>query len=445
MVGLLLRVVLFLIVISYTSTFYFRPPLREKASSLKSTPPRRNGPPIERVEAEPILTVNEPLHGCKVHLVGVSHGDPTSAKLVESTIQNIRPSAIVLELCPERYLALSLESSITPTTNLTIIQEYKSQQEKFKKYLMSNPSKLKRGMSIIKDNVNFIKSQGVVAGSFLSLSVVLNLFQRIFGTIRKGGEEEFATAMKVAEKYKIPIRLGDAPQTETLQSLNSVLSLDLLNPLSVISAVSLFSFSAFGMNSPFLPWKKLDLNNNSGKLKKIRIKQNYEYDDDYNKQIENFNGWINIISVYSSKKEMMKSLLPAFALFGVAIFFSAVPESGIAQPDLIASSLPFSNFFNDFQPLSVLESNSFLLSVWSKILHFLNSDEWNSDVLDGLNYSLANILSLLVMVRFAKLIGATRDLYIARKVQEFCKEFPVRVLEFFLPFVLIFLFIRVRS
>jgi len=161
------------------------------------TPPRRNGPPIERVEAEPILTVNEPLHGCKVHLVGVSHGDPTSAKLVESTIQNIRPSAIVLELCPERYLALSLESSITPTTNLTIIQEYKSQQEKFKKYLMSNPSKLKRGMSIIKDNVNF------VAGSFLSLSVVLNLFQRIFGTIRKGGEEEFATAMKVAEKYKI--------------------------------------------------------------------------------------------------------------------------------------------------------------------------------------------------------------------------------------------------
>lgn len=68
---------------------------------------------------------------------------------------------------------------------------------------MSNPSKLKRGMSIIKDNVNF------VAGSFLSLSVVLNLFQRIFGTIRKGGEEEFATAMKVAEKYKIPIRLGD--------------------------------------------------------------------------------------------------------------------------------------------------------------------------------------------------------------------------------------------
>eukprot|EP01040_Poterioochromonas_malhamensis_P024410 gene24410-30180_t len=95
MVGLLLQLVLFLIVISCTSTFYFRPPLREKASSLKSTPPRaRNGPPIERVEAEPILTVNEPLHGCKVHLVGVSHGDPTSAKLVESTIQNIRPSAI---------------------------------------------------------------------------------------------------------------------------------------------------------------------------------------------------------------------------------------------------------------------------------------------------------------------------------------------------------------
>eukprot|EP01040_Poterioochromonas_malhamensis_P015615 gene15616-17507_t len=178
------------------------------------------------------------------------------------------------------------------------------------------------------------------------------------------------------------------------------------------------------MNSPFLPWKKLDLNNNNGKLKKIRIKQNYEYDDDYNKQIENFNGWINIISVYTSKKEMMKSLLPAFALFSVAIFFSAVPESGIAQPDLITSSLPFSNFFNDFQPLSVLESNSFLLSVWSKILHFLNSDEWNTDVLDGLNYSLANILSLLVMVRFAKLIGATRDLYIAKKVQEFCKEFP---------------------
>ena len=47
------------------------------------------------------------------------------------------------------------------------------------------------------------------------------------------GNDEFVTAMIEAEKYNIPVRLGDAPQNDTLKSIKGIVSPEIFNPKRV--------------------------------------------------------------------------------------------------------------------------------------------------------------------------------------------------------------------
>lgn len=48
------------------------------------------------------------------------------------------------------------------------------------------------------------------------------------------GGDEFVTAMLEAEKLDIPVRLGDAPQNDTLNSIKGIISVDVFNPSQVV-------------------------------------------------------------------------------------------------------------------------------------------------------------------------------------------------------------------
>ena len=53
------------------------------------------------------------------------------------------------------------------------------------------------------------------------------------------GGDEFVTAMLEAERLDIPVRLGDAPQTDTLNSIKNVMSAEVFDPLKVVQGASL--------------------------------------------------------------------------------------------------------------------------------------------------------------------------------------------------------------
>ena len=74
---------------------------------------------IIKTTGKPVLRVIDPNSNSIVHLVGVSHGSPISAELVQSTISMVKPDVIVLELCEDRYISMSLDNKIVPT-GLTI-------------------------------------------------------------------------------------------------------------------------------------------------------------------------------------------------------------------------------------------------------------------------------------------------------------------------------------
>ena len=47
------------------------------------------------------------------------------------------------------------------------------------------------------------------------------------------------TAMLEAERLNIPVRLGDAPQNDTLNSIKKVMSAEVFNPFKVVEGASL--------------------------------------------------------------------------------------------------------------------------------------------------------------------------------------------------------------
>ena len=70
---------------------------------------------IIKTTGKPVLRVVDPNSNAIVHIVGVSHGSPISAELVQSTISIVKPDVIVLELCEDRYISMSLDNKIVPT------------------------------------------------------------------------------------------------------------------------------------------------------------------------------------------------------------------------------------------------------------------------------------------------------------------------------------------
>lgn len=181
----------------------------------------------------------------RVHLIGVSHGSKASAKLVRETIQRLKPSAVVLELCEERFMTVSLEAQMRPRNNATLMDMYDSKSEtaRAKKMPMLRLTPAEQIFGALR----FASSQGMVGGAFVIMGLTIGYFQKI---ARASSGDEFLTAMAEAEALRVPVLLADAAQNDTLRSLGRVLSLDTLRPDKVLDGVQSLAFSALGVGAP---------------------------------------------------------------------------------------------------------------------------------------------------------------------------------------------------
>ena len=149
--------------------------------------------PVKKMAKQPILTINDKNTGAKITLIGVSHGSKGSASLVKNVINDINPAVVVLELCEDRYLSISISNNIeVPRENITIYNKYNEYLDKVKLSDSNQKSNnaIQRIMSdMIKIGI-YVKSQGVIGGFFLIVGLFFSSFQRINQTA-----DEFATAM----------------------------------------------------------------------------------------------------------------------------------------------------------------------------------------------------------------------------------------------------------
>ena len=160
--------------------------------------------------------------------------------LVDKVIESIRPANVVVELCPERFLSISLEARIRPRFNETMTNLYDEKMRalealdaKRRKGLVGD---IERGWSVTR----FVASQGFVAGTFIMLGLAVSSLQKVArgsGSVGANGRrtplDEFSTAMVAAERQSIEVSLGDAPQSDTLNSVKRVFTPELFSPKQV--------------------------------------------------------------------------------------------------------------------------------------------------------------------------------------------------------------------
>eukprot|EP01038_Epipyxis_sp_PR26KG_P009989 gene9989-13441_t len=359
----------------------------------------------------------------KVHLVGVSHGSAASAELVKSTIASINPKAVVLELCNDRYFSISLESEITPNTNnQTLVDQYiyklqllKNQQEKESSSPTFSKSPL---VSNAIGYYNLLKAHGLIVGIFISLGLLVTNLQKLIrpanmdvinisnnnnnnniNSNRKfiGRNDEFVTAMLSAEELNIPIRLGDAPQSDTLNSIKSIISIDTFNPSMIISGAQSLAFSAFGI-----------INRNALNVKKDLLESSE---------------WVNIPYTYLQDKSMLKSLTPLLVLCLLTSSIGLIPSLALNNvnandvTDLSAIATTASSF-----SLSPVDHHEVVNSFLSWIMNILNTEL--SPQIELFVDSFIDLMSVLLLIRLSKIIGEDRDRIIASKIKQVCEEFP---------------------
>ncbi len=341
--------------------------------------------PITKGDKTPVLTVIEPSSGGRIHLVGVSHGSATSANLVKEVMEQVNPSAVVLELCSDRFFSISLDSKIRPRGNDTLatafdtkvaLIESKRQQQQTSSYanfpILGVFSQLS---SVFK----FASGQGVVGGMFVILGLFVSNLQRM--TRSNTGGDEFVTAMIEAERLNIPVRLGDAPQNDTLIAIRGILSKEAFVPAKVAQGALFLAFSALGIAAE----------KSNERLARL-------IPDSALKASE----WVSIPGTYAENVSMLKSLMPLFATLLLTTTFTYFPyadmavstgDGGVASSTVIGSLLAT---ITANPPPEVEQAVS----------------------------SLIDVLSLLVLIRMAKVIGTDRDCIIAKNVQATAAEFP---------------------
>lgn len=126
----------------------------------------------------PVLKLIEPNSNAIIHLVGVSHGSKSSADLVKAVFEDIRPSAVVLELCDDRFLSISLEAKIRPrSTNETLTQAYDIEMDIINKAEMNMKSGIFGMLDLIVNVFTFALQQGPVGFIFVMLGLLVSSFQ----------------------------------------------------------------------------------------------------------------------------------------------------------------------------------------------------------------------------------------------------------------------------
>lgn len=400
---------------------------------------------VQHAKPVPVLIVQDPFTQCTVHLVGVSHGSTSSSNLVKDTILKIKPSSVVLELCDERYLAICLESQIRPSGNVTMAELYNKKSTK----LIESKERLKQTGGVMAAYINFVKKQGIIIGAFVTIGLLVSSFQR---ALRKSDHgDEFTTAMKAAEYLNIPIKLGDAQQSETLRNVRKVVSADTVNPAKVVQNAQSLVFSALG-----LPIDKLPGSSNLSTQANDAIRRSK---------------WINIPLVYVQDQSLILSLIPLISISLFTMLLGYVPlldhkvDGGGDGSSLGSSTLMLAQMqamlgkvvlpahfsagkhlvalspavhLETFKQLFALAPQVMLpplvytymhqladvaQPVLHKIVQFASTEP--SPAFTNALDSLADVLSFLILVSLAKIIGSDRDRVIASKIRDACKTNPV--------------------
>ena len=145
---------------------------------------------IDFVQNEgPVIRFTVPKYNTRIHIVGCIHGSPTSSSYVEKVMNEVNPNAVIVELCEKRYKSLKEDKEIIDNNQII--------ETNHEKEILSI------------NNVGFL----VYCLSILTYS------QRTLKIIPGG---EFITAMREAEKRKIPILMGDEEVEKIISSLKNV-------------------------------------------------------------------------------------------------------------------------------------------------------------------------------------------------------------------------------
>ena len=263
--------------------------------------------------------------------------------------------------------------------------------------------------------------------------------------------------MKMGDQLNIPLRLGDAQQSDTLKSIKKLATFDIFKPQQVIQGAKSLAFSALGLNIDSFPDTPYQ-------------------DSEYLQKSLEISNWVNIPQTYAENRSMIQSLLPIAIISMISTLIGYLPEVGQASDlsfvpalDSFASSLhvlsrqlPLPPSTAEFEPTlsasvtPVVVSTSDLATSTSAMVSSAVGTEIPSVVGNGissatadslfdqllaaigalLNYepsaesqieinAAADLFSFLLLIRMAKVIGSDRDRIIASKIQSACKEFSV--------------------
>ena len=331
-----------------------------------------------------------------MHLVGVSHGSKASAELVQRTIRETSPAAVILELCEERYLSVSLEAQLRPR-NATIASMYDIKMSQIKLAAEKENSTTLPLFSAftpfdqLMGALRFARAQGFVGGAFALLGLLIGSFQR---ATRSSGGDEFVTAMREAEALRIPILLADASQNETLSSISRVISTEALNPVLFLQGLRSLGFSALGIGA---------MSSNQAAAKVVPA------------PVARRSKWVNIPGVYLESEGLGVSLVP---LLAVALF------------PYIVDLLPFHTSSLDVSTGEALADAAQQMQSrpsWPLFAENVGTIRAGSQVVKAISEHaevFIDVGALIFLVRMAKVIGQERDDLMARNIQRMCRKFP---------------------
>ena len=250
---------------------------------------------------------------------GVSHGSAASAKLVSEQIKSIKPDAVIVELCEDRILSISLESKIEPIYNRTLNNLYKMKRKQLEEKRLREEAEgqrkgvIQRAISTFK----FAQTQGVFGGVFVLLGLMISALQK--ATRGANLNDEFVTSMELANELKIPVILADAPQNDTLRSIQQLFTVDTLNPRNVMEGAASLSFSAFGA----LPGLSVT---DPAAIKRI------------DKKVLDSCRWINIPATYLESTQMFTSIFPILLVSTIPTLVATIAVGDDAGTSIATAS-----------------------------------------------------------------------------------------------------------
>eukprot|EP01132_Coremiostelium_polycephalum_P001440 gene1440-1815_t len=162
---------------------------------------------LSKGNEDPIIYHRDPYSNKDYFIVGTSHISKGSAELVKKLIRDVQPDHVVVELCQARFNKLKAENDVV---NLQVHQQ-----------------------SSNNNNKSFIMElfQMMSTGQLNPANIVKKLMERFYNAFRLMGiipGLEFKWAIKEAELIGSKIVLGDLPVDQTMKSLGSTLTSEIL-------------------------------------------------------------------------------------------------------------------------------------------------------------------------------------------------------------------------